>query len=81
MNDLATLTTFFGWLTIVNLVVYLISALAIWGMRDFVYDMNAKIFGISREDVARYSFQYVGAFKLLITVFCFAPWLALKIMA
>jgi len=27
------------------------------------------------------TFKYVGAYKLLLTVFCFAPWLALKLMA
>ena len=81
MNDLDTWTAFFGWLTIVNLGIYLITVLAIFAMREFVYNMNAKMFGISKEDVATTSFSYVGAYKLLITVFCFAPWLALKIMA
>ena len=52
MNDLDTWTAFFGWLTIVNLGIYLITVLAIFAMREFVYNMNAKMFGISKEDVA-----------------------------
>ena len=50
-------------------------------MRGFAYRMNAKMFGISEEKVASASFKWVAAYKLLITIFCFAPWLALKLMA
>jgi hypothetical protein len=81
MNSLQTWTTFFGWLTIVNLGIYLITILALFSMKDFVCRMNAKMFGTSEDEVARTSFKYVGAYKLLITVFCFAPWLTLKLMA
>ena len=75
------LIAFFGWLTVVNVGIYLITVLALWLMRDFAYRMNAKIFGIEEAEVASTTFKYVGAYKLLITVFCFAPWLALKLMA
>jgi len=43
--------------------------------------INARIFLISEEDVSRVSFQYVGAYKLAITVLCFVPYVALKIMS
>jgi hypothetical protein len=74
-------TSFFGWCTVVNIGIYLITVIALAAMRSFAYRVNAKIFRIGEEDVARITFQYVGAYKLAITVFCFAPWLALKIMA
>ena len=81
MTALNTWTTFFGWLTIVNIGIYLITVIALNIMRDFAYRTNARIFRIGEEEVARTTFKYVGAFKLLITVFCFSPWLALKLMA
>ena len=81
MNDLATWTTFFGWMTIVNIGIYLISLGAVTAMRGFAYRTNAKLFRISEDEFARTSFKYIGAYKLLITVFCFAPWLSLKLMA
>ena len=81
MTDLATLTAFFGWLTIVNIGIYLITVIALAALRGFAYRTNAKIFAISEDEVAKTTFKYVGAYKLLITVFCFAPWLALKLMA
>ena len=81
MNTIETWTTFFGWLTIVNIGIYLITILALFAMRSWVYKTNAKMFGISDDEVANTSFKYIGAYKLMITVFCFAPWLALKLMA
>ena len=81
MNSLQTWTTFFGWLTVVNIGIYLLTLVALMGMRGWVHKMNAKMFGIGEEEVASTSFKYVGAYKLLITIFCFAPWLALKLMA
>ena len=50
-------------------------------MRSFAYRTSARVFGITADDVARTTFLYVGIYKLLITVFCFAPWLSLKLMA
>ena len=80
MTNVQAWTTFFGWLTIVNMAVYIFSALMLWLMRDFAYRLNARLFGISEEQVAKSSFNYIATYKLLIIVFCFAPWLALKLM-
>jgi hypothetical protein len=72
-------TAFFGWLTIVNLGIYMFTVLMLWLMRNFAYRLNARLFRISEEQVAKTTFNYIAAYKLLITVFCFAPWLALKL--
>ena len=79
MDTIETWTTFFGWMTIVNIGIYVIINLALHLMRDFAYRMNARIFRISEADVAKETFRYVGFYKLAITVLCFAPWLALKL--
>lgn len=81
MNSIQTWTTFFGWVTVVNIGIYLITVLALLAMRGFAYRMTAKMFGISEDEVVKATFRYVAAYKLLIIVFCFAPWLALKLMA
>ena len=81
MNSTETWTSFFGWMTVVNIGIYLVIVIALWTMRDFAYRMNARIFKISEADVAKETFRYVGFYKLAITVFCFAPWLSLKLMA
>ena len=81
MASLDTWATFFGWCTVINIGIYLISVIALAAMRSWAYRINARIFRITEEDLARITFQYVGAYKLAITVLCFAPWLALKLMA
>ncbi len=81
MNSLQAWTSFFGWMTIVNIGIYLITVVALMAMRDFAYRMNARIFKIDEADVAKETFRYIGFYKLAITVFCFAPWLSLKLMA
>jgi len=80
MTEFHSWTTFFGWLTVINIGIYLITVIAVGLMRGFAYRTNARIFRISEEEVAKTTFKYVGAYKLLITVFCFAPWVALKLM-
>ena len=81
MSSIDTWTSFFGWMTIVNIGIYLITVIALMLMRGFAYRMNARLFKISEADVAKETFRYIGFYKLAITVFCFAPWLSLKLMA
>jgi hypothetical protein len=79
MTNAQAWTSFFGWLTIVNMGIYTFSVLMLWLMRGFVYRMNATMFGVSEGEVAKTVFKYVGAYKLIIAAFCFAPWLTLKL--
>ena len=81
MNPIDTLATFFGWCTVINLGIYLISVVGVTFFRGMVLWINTRIFTISEEDVARVSFQYVAAYKLAITILCFTPYVALKIMS
>ena len=81
MISIESMISFFGWCTVVNIGIYLITVVTLATMRGWAYRTNAAIFGISEDEVARITFQYVGAYKLAITVLCFAPWLALKLMA
>lgn len=75
------LTEFFGWCTVINIAIYLLTVISLALFRGLVQRINAKMFALSEEDVARVSFQYAGAYKLIITVFCFVPYLTLKIMS
>lgn len=81
MNDFDTLATFFGWCTVVNIGIYLLTVVALAIFRNLAYRINARIFGISEPEVAHITMQYIGHYKLAITVLCFVPWVALKIMS
>lgn len=80
MNSISTLTEFLGWCTVINLGIYLFIILSLFAFRDLPQRINAKLFGISHEQVANTTFNYVAAYKLAITVFCFVPYVALKVM-
>ena len=81
MNSIDTWAEFFGWCTVINLGIYLLTVVGLSLFRSMVLRINAKMFSISEEEVARVGFQYVGAYKLAITLLCFVPYVALKIMS
>ena len=80
MEGIDLLTAFFGWCLVISIGVYVISVTAYWLMQSFAIRMNAKIFGITEQNVAEVTFRYVAAYKLAMTVFFFTPWLALNIL-
>ena len=76
-----TLTEFFGWVSIINIAVLMISGLPVMLMRDVISKIHSKIFGLNPEDLGRAYFQYLAQFKIATIVFSIAPYIALKIMA
>jgi uncharacterized membrane protein len=80
MTDPDKLATFFGWCTVINACIYLVTVIAFYLLKGLTMRLNARTFSITEEEAGRLSMQYFGHFKLAITVLCFAPYLALKIM-
>jgi len=81
MNSIDTLATFFGWCTVINFGIYLLTVVGLTLFRGMALRINARIFAITEEEFSRVGFQYVGAYKLAITVLCFTPYVALKIIS
>ena len=81
MGSIEAWTSFFGWCTVLNIGIYVLTIVALMSVRNFVTGFNAKIFAIGADDVKRDAFRYVANYKLAITLFCFVPWLALTLMA
>ena len=76
-----TLTEFFGWVSIINIVVLMISGILVILMRGFISKIHSKIFGLDQKDLGRAYFQYLAQYKIAMIVLSIAPYLALKIMA
>lgn len=78
--DIATLTAFFMWCTIINaaIMVYWVTLLLL--APNWMYRMQSKWFPISRQsyDVAIYAF--LGLFKIIFIVFNIVPYIALLII-
>ena len=80
MNDLATLTEFLGWCTVINFVLLAFAAISLMAMRSWIASLHSRMFKVSEEDLSRYYFQYIGDYKRLVIVFNLAPYIALKVM-
>ena len=78
--DIRTLTEFFKWCSIINIALFILSAIMIIAAADFVYGMHGQLFHLPREtfDVALYAF--LGLYKIVILVFNLVPYVALRII-
>jgi len=72
---------FFFWCMIINSGVYVVTALATMFIRNFVVSVHARMFGMDQQATLHSVQRYLGNFKLLITVFNFAPWAALHLIS
>ena len=75
------ITTFFGWCTVINMAVYLFSALAIIVFKRFTTKLHSNVMGIDAKALPAMYFYYLGNYKLGIMIFNLAPYFALKLMA
>ena len=74
------LTELFGWISIINIAILLLSTFALLGMREFITSTHARLFGLEATDLGRAYFQYLAQFKIAIVVLNIAPYVALKII-
>lgn len=80
MNSLDSITTFFGWCSIINIVLLSISTISLVALRGPVSKIHAKIFDVAEMDLSRVYLQFIGNYKMLIIVFNVVPYVALKMM-
>ncbi len=76
-----TLTELFGWITIINMGLLMVTTVMILLMKGVAIKMHSKMFAIEEKDLNRMYFQYLGNFKILVIVFNLTPYIALKIIA
>ena len=78
--ELDTLTEFFKWCTVINAGLYIVWVLLVLWVPDFIYRVQTRWVPVSREafNVAMYAFM--GAFKIILIVFCIVPYVSLLIV-
>ncbi len=79
--NIDTLTAFFMWCTVINLGIYIVWVLFFLLTPDFIYRVQTKWIPISRETFTIVMYSFMGAFKIVIIVFCLVPWLSLLIIS
>lgn len=81
MNSIETLTTFFGWCTVINLGIILMVVLFSSVAHEGVAKINAKIFGVTKEEANVTWFRVFQQYRLAFVVLNVVPYMALKMMA
>ena len=79
--NVQTLTGFFMWCTMINLGIYLVWVLFVLLAPEFVYRVQTKWMPISRETFTVAMYSFMGAFKIVIIVFCLVPYLSLLMIS
>ena len=77
---LVTMTTFFGWMTILNFGFLLVTTIVLLAGRDKLAAIHAGMLGVEQPDVKKAYFTYLGNYKILVFIFCLTPYIALKVM-
>ena len=78
--DIAALTVFLGWTTLINIGFFLLAILNITARKNTIDNFHAKTFGLKKEDLLRGYFQHLGRYKNLIIFFNLVPYLALRLI-
>ncbi len=80
MEFLQTFATFFGWSTIINTILLLITTIAVIVLRKPIQKIHFKLFGLAEIELFTTYFQFLANYKLAIIVLNLVPYLVLKIM-
>jgi hypothetical protein len=78
--DLYTLTKVFGWMTLINLGVFILAAFMCIFASNYIARVHGKMFGLPPETIKATLYGFLGIYKLLFIVFCLVPWIAMIIV-
>ena len=78
--DISTLRKFFGWCTIINIGILIISIplVAIFG--GLIYQILSSFYSIPSEAVNVAIYGWIGIHRALLIVFSLVPWISLMII-
>ncbi len=77
---LETLTTFFGWMAVLNIALLLLGSLALMVVKDWASDIHARFFHLEPSFVRETMYAWLGTFKTMALVLSLVPYLALRLM-
>ena len=73
------LIVFLGWSTVINAGLMLWAVIALALMPDLVYKAQGMVTKLSREDLEKAMYHFLGLFKLGIIFLNFTPYLVLRL--
>ncbi len=76
--DIATLTTFLGWSTLINMGILIYWFMVILLARGWIREIHTRWFHLSEAQFDVIHYGGMGLYKILIIVFNLVPWLVLR---
>ncbi len=80
MISIDSLTTFFGWCSVINFCVIVIAGLFIVIFHEGIGAISAKMFGITKEEAKATLFHVFQQYRFAFLVLNIVPYIALKVM-
>ena len=80
MNSIETLATFFGWCIVINIGAILLALLILSVFREGLAAINAKLFGVSKEEAKTTLFRVFHQYRFAFIFLNLVPYIVLKIM-
>lgn len=78
--SLDSVTTLFGWMTVINVGLLVFSTLLLTVFRKQVISIHTRFTGLSTATLAPAYLYFLAFYKVLIIVFNLVPYLALKLL-
>ena len=79
--NISVLKEFFMWMTVINLILFVWTAIMCMFFKDVIVRIHGKLFGLSPDAIKAALYGFLGAYKIAFIVFVLVPWLALVIMS
>ena len=73
------LTVFLGWSTVINAGLMLWAVIALALMPNLVYKAQGLVINLSREELEKTMYNFLGLFKLGIIFLNFTPYIVLRL--
>ena len=78
MLTLSELTTFLGWCTAINAVIFLVAAAATMTIGRWMSGLHGRMFGLEPAEVRRACWAHMDNDKIAILIFCLVPYIVLR---
>ncbi|WP_322628688.1 DUF6868 family protein [Halothiobacillus sp.] len=78
---LAALTTFFGWASLINIAMLILTFILLTLGRSQIIPLHARLLQVPETELPRIYLTFLGQYKLLIVVFNLVPYMALTLMS
>ncbi len=75
-----TLTSFFGWMAVLNIAFLSISMLLIMALKDWAANLHSRLFRVESADVHQLMYEWLGYYKAATFLLSVVPYFALRLI-